>query len=191
MTPFSALSCCRAVPSVITLALDSTETPLASCWRRAVVHVERATCVPVAPWCQWSVPLESVVPQPPVQECPVVQGRTGIWITAQNVLLALSRHSLALVVVLWWPVCSTGGAADCSPCDAGRFGATPRLTVAVCTGPCAPGYYCPPDSTNATAARCPEGHVCEAGAGAPVPCAAGSFSADGAGQSLADVCQRL
>ena len=38
------------------------------------------------------------------------------------------------------------------PCPPGLYGSTPGLTGPACTGPCAPGHYCPQGSTNATAA---------------------------------------
>ena len=34
------------------------------------------------------------------------------------------------------------------PCPAGRYGATPGLPSALCSGPCVQGYYCPAASTH-------------------------------------------
>ena len=49
----------------------------------------------------------------------------------------------------WW--CSQGIARECS---AGRYGSSPGLTQAGCSGPCAPGHFCPPGSTSPTPFRC-------------------------------------
>ena len=70
---------------------------------------------------------------------------------------------------------SFAGAAVCSPCLAGRFGQAPAMSSSLCTGPCAPGYFCADGSTNATAAECPPGSYCGVGAAVPQPCAAGFY----------------
>jgi hypothetical protein len=43
------------------------------------------------------------------------------------------------------------------PCPAGRFGATPALTTAMCSGLCAKGHYCPRNSTDERQVVCPAG----------------------------------
>lgn len=42
-------------------------------------------------------------------------------------------------------------------CPAGRYGVGRRLQTANCTGPCAPGHYCPPGSTRSQEMPCPIG----------------------------------
>jgi hypothetical protein len=66
--------------------------------------------------------------------------------------------------------------AACSgQCLAGYYGATTGLTLSTCTGPCTPGYACPAGSANGTATLCAAGSFAAAGAGACTPCAAGLY----------------
>ena len=59
------------------------------------------------------------------------------------------------------------------PCPAGRYGASPGLQFANCSGPCtaAPGFACTPGSTAPSGVPCPAGHTCAGGAAAPASCA--------------------
>ena len=89
------------------------------------------------------------------------------------------------------------GAAECSPCAPGRYGATSAMntsvcsglcsaghfgaaanqTTALCDGPCTAGYYCVVGSTSSTAAVCPVGQYSLSGASACTPCSRGRFGA--------------
>jgi hypothetical protein len=84
-----------------------------------------------------------------------------------------------------------GGYAPCTPCPAGRFGATSLLeaceacpagrfgtgggTNASCSGPCSAGFACSAGSADSTVSTCPAGTFSLAGAGACSDCAAGRF----------------
>ena len=101
------------------------------------------------------------------------------------------RYSLAGAAVC--TNCSTGlyGAtatmsnASCSgPCDSGRHGSSSGLTTSTCTGDCSAGYACVAGSTNATAAACPAGRYSLTGAGACTDCPGGTYS-NAAGTSTA------
>jgi hypothetical protein len=67
-----------------------------------------------------------------------------------------------------------------SNCTAGRYCAADRL--AATSGPCAASYYCsgnaqvPQPTDGVTGNICPAGHYCPEGSGAPIACAAGTFS---------------
>ncbi len=63
----------------------------------------------------------------------------------------------------------------CTQCPAGHFGSTSNLTAASCSGPCAPGYYCPAGSINNTAVVCPLGQFSLGDAATCTPCQAGRF----------------
>eukprot|EP00752_Nemacystus_decipiens_P010330 g9202.t1 len=98
-------------------------------------------------------------------------------------------------------------AANCSACTAGSFCAGTGLDGP--SGPCSAGYYCgsgattaTPDSTSSTGYlgdtcvdrsngtindRCPPGHYCPLGSGAPEPCPPGTASSS-FGLSSADEC---
>jgi hypothetical protein len=67
------------------------------------------------------------------------------------------------------------GASACTLCGPSVFGNTTELKSAVCSGPCAAGYYCLPGSTNASAAACPIGQFSSGGASACQPCNSGNF----------------
>jgi hypothetical protein len=84
------------------------------------------------------------------------------------------------------------GAAACTLCPAGSFGASFAEGSSDCSGPCPPGHYCPPGTSNSTALPCPPGTYCPAGAAAPLPCAPGYFgNSSGAGTpQCAGMCPR-
>ena len=63
----------------------------------------------------------------------------------------------ATAVVCGLGTYSVGGVSVCLLCPVGVYGASSGSTSPGCSGPCAPGYYCPPGSTNATASLCPVG----------------------------------
>ena len=52
--------------------------------------------------------------------------------------------------------CAAGIARACA---AGRFGDRAGLAAAGCSGPCAPGHFCPPGSTSSTPFRCGDAHL--------------------------------
>eukprot|EP00607_Mallomonas_marina_P001427 CAMPEP_0182423108 /NCGR_PEP_ID=MMETSP1167-20130531/8991_1 /TAXON_ID=2988 /ORGANISM="Mallomonas Sp, Strain CCMP3275" /LENGTH=888 /DNA_ID=CAMNT_0024601775 /DNA_START=434 /DNA_END=3097 /DNA_ORIENTATION=+ len=63
------------------------------------------------------------------------------------------------------------------PCERGRFGGLWRETRPECEGECAPGYYCPQSSTNATAKECGGPHLyCPAGSWTPLEVPPGYYS---------------
>jgi hypothetical protein len=70
---------------------------------------------------------------------------------------------------------SDTGAAQCSMCPAGRYGATAALNSSACTAPCPAGYACPTGAFNGTALVCPPGQYAEEGWGACQSCPAGQF----------------
>jgi hypothetical protein len=74
------------------------------------------------------------------------------------------------------------GAATCSLCAAGRWGAAPALPTADCNGTCTAGYACAAGSTSPTAVACGAGRYSLAGAGACSECPPGRF---GSTQALA------
>ena len=64
-----------------------------------------------------------------------------------------------------------------SPCPPGRFGDQPVETSPLCSGPCAPGYYCGPGSVSRDAAPCgPPSLYCPESSGAPRPVPPGHYS---------------
>jgi len=96
------------------------------------------------------------------------------------------------------PFSSCSGFRHCEPghycinelrtaCPAGRFGATPRLTNASCTGPCRAGYYCGVASIVDTALKCgSESVYCPEGSSMPLTVLAGYYSVDGEGVDSPD-----
>jgi hypothetical protein len=70
---------------------------------------------------------------------------------------------------------SLAGAGQCTLCPGGRYGAVMTMTTASCSGTCAPGYACPPGSTNATAVPCAPGTYSTGGLGACVQCGVGLY----------------
>ena len=77
-------------------------------------------------------------------------------------------------------------------CVAGRYGSTTGLWTAECSGECLIGFYCPPASTRADAARCAAGRYADvfgATSSACVgPCAAGYFCPAGSALATAVAC---
>ena len=79
---------------------------------------------------------------------------------------------------------SLSGSSSCSPCPAGRYGATSGLSSADCSGPCDAGYY--GNVTGLTTASCSGlcavGYVCYPGSVSPTPsqCQAGTYAVNGA-----------
>ncbi len=69
------------------------------------------------------------------------------------------------------------GAATCSDCPGGRYGAAPGMANASCSGPCSPGHACAAGSTNATATVCPAGQYSAVAAAACTPCSPGLYGA--------------
>ena len=68
------------------------------------------------------------------------------------------------------------------PCPAGRYGATHGLSTALCTGPCAPGYYCPQGSSadEGRELECGGTHVyCPEGSGEPTVSPPGYYTIGG------------
>jgi hypothetical protein len=68
-----------------------------------------------------------------------------------------------------------------SPCcgvwHAGRYGSTVLLNSSECSGPCAPGYYCPIGSTLALAQACGNATVfCPSGSALPLPVLVGWYT---------------
>ena len=63
----------------------------------------------------------------------------------------------------------------CTPCTAGQYCGAEGLNAT--SGPCSPGYYCPPgqNSSRPDAFPCPVSHYCSVNSSEPLPCAAGSF----------------
>ena len=80
-------------------------------------------------------------------------------------------------------------AGDCMPCPAGSFCATEGARQP--TGPCAAGFYCPPQanvsSSMPAAFACPTGAACPNGSPLPAPCAAGSYQ-NRTGQAECEPC---
>jgi hypothetical protein len=72
---------------------------------------------------------------------------------------------------------SLAGAGACSVCPAGRFGSSPAMAAAECSGPCAAGFRCPANSTAPTAFACPAGQFSLAGAASCTRCRAGAYGA--------------
>ncbi len=72
---------------------------------------------------------------------------------------------------------STGGAAVCTACAGGQFGALPGMNTSACSGMCTPGFACPARSTNATALLCPAGQYSTGGAAMCTACPGGQFGA--------------
>lgn len=64
------------------------------------------------------------------------------------------------------------------PCPAGSYGNTRQETQSSCSGSCAPGFYCPLASTNATAIPCGDGPsvFCPAGSKIPTPVWSGYYT---------------
>ena len=80
--------------------------------------------------------------------------------------------------------CVDGDRYECPP---GRFGASPGLKDAACSGQCAGGYYCPAGSTSAFEKPCGDGRApgadtpkasvfCPPGSGNPTPAAPGFYT---------------
>jgi hypothetical protein len=65
------------------------------------------------------------------------------------------------------------GAAVCSPCPGGSYGATQAMAALTCTGPCTAGYACPAGSVSPTALLCAPGQYSFAAVCSPCP--AGQF----------------
>ncbi|XP_035765653.1 zonadhesin [Neolamprologus brichardi] len=69
--------------------------------------------------------------------------------------------------------------SDCSLCPSGFFCNSSALTEP--SGPCSPGHFCSPGSTEPSPVSqtygdvCPMGHFCPQGSGSPTPCPVGSF----------------
>lgn len=59
----------------------------------------------------------------------------------------------------------SAGAVACKPCPPGRFGSSPGLQSASCTGSCVPiaGTYCGPGATAASGVACPPGRYSVSG----------------------------
>lgn len=80
-------------------------------------------------------------------------------------------------------VCATGTycvAGVFIVCEAGVYGASTGLAGPLCSGYCAPGYYCPEGSTSATQAACGGVSVyCPPASKAPVPATRGWYTAGG------------
>ncbi len=76
--------------------------------------------------------------------------------------------------------CTAGRYCDrgvSTPCPGGTYGAEPLLAAPACSGPCAPGYFCPPNSTAATQAPCGGvGVYCPLGSAAPLTAQPGEES---------------
>ena len=96
-----------------------------------------------------SVSLLEFCTVPSVRDVPLLRGmRTGSPST---------RSALALCPS---PSGNNGTSVYCdgrgytTPCPGGVFGNTSGLTSAACSSPCAPGYFCPVGSVNATAMVC-------------------------------------
>ncbi len=97
------------------------------------------------------------------------------------------------------------GDGHAHPCPAGRYGDTPGLTNASCSGVCAGGVLCAAQTASAAGQVCPSGHYCVAGLAYACPsgtynptpgavnvsqcllCPAGTFNA-GTGSSLEAEC---
>jgi hypothetical protein len=108
---------------------------------------------------------------PPGSTSPTVVGG-GSYTTPEDAPLTLRSGSV---------VCEAGRYCvdgQRSLCPAGTYGDVTALADPTCSGPCAEGYYCPAGSSSATAQPC--GGVafyCPLGSAAPLPVAAGSYSA--------------
>lgn len=98
--------------------------------------------------------------------------------------------------------CDREGLTQGTACPAGRYGSTLGLSTAECSGPCDPGYSCPPASTlsynipcvagtycpsgTGTPNICPKGHYCPYECGTPIQCPAGTYNEYDGGKALAD-----
>ncbi len=60
----------------------------------------------------------------------------------------------------------------------GRYGASPNVVDPACSGPCSPGYVCPPGSTTPTAVQCPGGRYSPGGASNCSDCSAGRWASE-------------
>ncbi len=77
----------------------------------------------------------------------------------------------------------TGGTRK--PCPSGRYGASVGLHSETCTGICAPGYYCPPASFEATQKQCGGPHLyCPEGSSTPIPVLSGYHTVRGGPPAL-------
>ena len=70
---------------------------------------------------------------------------------------------------------SLSGAASCSDCPPGLYGAETGMVSPACSGNCSGGYYCIAASRNATAAACPAGLYSTGGVATCSPCPPGRF----------------
>ena len=65
-------------------------------------------------------------------------------------------------------------------CPMGRFGCATGLSLDVCNGECAAGYYCPEASNSSHAVQCGGAAVyCPSGSGVPIPVDVGYYSLGG------------
>ena len=66
--------------------------------------------------------------------------------------LPIQDSSLSLLLLLPAGVvvasCSLDAAPECTLCPGGRYGVVYGLMTANCSGPCVPGYYCPPGAAS-------------------------------------------
>ena len=76
-----------------------------------------------------------------------------------------------------------------SPCAPGRYGATPGLSSADCSGLCAPGFLCGLASTSPTQSLCSAGpgQYCPLGSFAPIDVPSGNYSTNGTLTSRSDL----
>lgn len=73
-------------------------------------------------------------------------------------------------------------------CPAGTYGATSSLTNSSCSGPCAPGFWCPLGSVSSTANKCGNVTVyCPEGSYVPLHVPAGYYSVGSDGTDVVDI----
>ena len=77
--------------------------------------------------------------------------------------------------------------SECLSCTPGYFCDSPGLALP--SGPCSAGYFCPPSQTTSTPSNfnCTLGHFCPQGSSQPSPCPSGTYQ-DAEQQSLCKTC---
>ena len=91
----------------------------------------------------------------PTAYCPL--GSTTPLNTSEGYFAVAVSSTSAVALYYNESVCPAGSycvAGVATLCPPGRYGDVTGATDGQCTGPCLPGYYCPPGSTSATQAPC-------------------------------------
>ncbi len=100
----------------------------------------------------------------PLSECVAGYVCTNSSLSLRGTLCIAGKYSLG------------GEASACLQCPSGRYGSTPAMPDANCTGLCAAGYKCTQGSVTPTALPCPVGAFSVEGAGVCTACPGGRFT---------------